>query len=354
MTKPKVGINGFGRIGRLVLRAAVEKDTVEVVAVNDPFINIDYMVYLFKYDSTHGRFKGSVKAEGGCLVVSKEGKSTHKIKVHNSKDPAEIPWGSDGAEYIVESTGVFTTIDKASAHLKGGAKKVVISAPSADAPMFVMGVNHENYNAANNHIISNASCTTNCLAPLAKVIHDHFGIIEGLMTTVHATTATQKTVDGPSGKLWRDGRGAAQNIIPASTGAAKAVGKVIPALNGKLTGMAFRVPTPDVSVVDLTCRLEKPASMDDIKKIVKAAADGPMKGILGYTEDQVVSTDFVSDTHSSIFDAGAPENEVSYCLGMIMSTDTRTASWTCSHTLPPRLKVCLARRSSLSIKVVVF
>ncbi|KHJ79267.1 glyceraldehyde 3-phosphate dehydrogenase domain protein [Oesophagostomum dentatum] len=267
MVKPKVGINGFGRIGRLVLRAAVEKDTVEVVSVNDPFINIDYMVYLFQYDSTHGRFKGTVKHEGDHLVVSSHGKSTHKIKVHNSKDPAEIPWKADGAEYIVESTGVFTTTEKASAHLKGGAKKVVISAPSADAPMFVMGVNHEKYDAANNHIISNASCTTNCLAPLAKVIHDHFGIIEGLMTTVHATTATQKTVDGPSGKQWRDGRGAGQNIIPASTGAAKAVGKVIPALNGKLTGMAFRVPVPDVSVVDLTCRLEKAATMDDIKKV---------------------------------------------------------------------------------------
>ncbi|EJW73626.1 glyceraldehyde-3-phosphate dehydrogenase, partial [Wuchereria bancrofti] len=236
----------FGRIGRLVLRAAVEKDTVDVVAVNDPFINIDYMVYMFKYDSTHGRFKGSVSAEGGKLVVT-NGKTTHHISVHNSKDPAEIPWGVDGAEYVVESTGVFTTTDKASAHLKGGAKKVIISAPSADAPMFVMGVNNDKYDKANNHIISNASCTTNCLAPLAKVIHDKFGIIEGLMTTVHATTATQKTVDGPSGKLWRDGRGAGQNIIPASTGAAKAVGKVIPDLNGKLTGMAFRVPTPDVS-----------------------------------------------------------------------------------------------------------
>ncbi|KAJ1374373.1 glyceraldehyde 3-phosphate dehydrogenase Gpd3 [Parelaphostrongylus tenuis] len=221
MSKPKVGINGFGRIGRLVLRAAVEKDTVSIVAVNDPFINIDYMVYLFKYDSTHGRFKGSVSHQGDYLVVSKEGKGEHRIKVHNSKDPAEIPWGADGAEYIVESTGVFTTIDKLRAHLKGGAKKVVISAPSADAPMFVMGVNHETYNAANNHIISNASCTTNCLAPLAKVINDNFGIVEGLMTTVHATTATQKTVDGPSGKLWRDGRGAAQNIIPAATGASE-------------------------------------------------------------------------------------------------------------------------------------
>lgn len=304
MSKPRVGINGFGRIGRLVLRAAVEKDSVEVVAVNDPFINVDYMVYLFKYDSTHGRFKGEVSHEGDSLIVTK-GSSTHKIKVYNSRDPAEIPWGTAGAEYVVESTGVFTTIEKASAHLKGGAKKVIISAPSADAPMFVMGVNHELYNAQNDHIISNASCTTNCLAPLAKVIHDNFGIIEGLMTTVHATTATQKTVDGPSGKLWRDGRGAAQNIIPASTGAAKAVGKVIPALNGKLTGMAFRVPTPDVSVVDLTARLEKPASLDDIKKVLKEAAEGPLKGVLAYTQDQVVSTDFVSDTHSSIFDADA-------------------------------------------------
>ncbi|KAL3993875.1 glyceraldehyde-3-phosphate dehydrogenase type I [Acanthocheilonema viteae] len=305
MSKPKVGINGFGRIGRLVLRAAVEKDTVNVVAVNDPFINIDYMVYMFKYDSTHGRFKGTVAAEGGKLIVSSNGKSTYKISVHNSKNPAEIPWGVDGADYVVESTGVFTTMEKASAHLKGGAKKVIISAPSADAPMFVMGVNNDKYDKANNHIISNASCTTNCLAPLAKVIHDKFGIIEGLMTTVHATTATQKTVDGPSGKLWRDGRGAGQNIIPASTGAAKAVGKVIPDLNGKLTGMAFRVPTPDVSVVDLTCRLQKGATMDEIKAAVKEAANGPMKGILGYTEDEVVSTDFTGDAHSSIFDAKA-------------------------------------------------
>uniref|UniRef100_A0A0N5A1H3 Glyceraldehyde-3-phosphate dehydrogenase n=1 Tax=Parastrongyloides trichosuri TaxID=131310 RepID=A0A0N5A1H3_PARTI len=305
MTRPTVGINGFGRIGRLVLRAAVDKDAVSVVAVNDPFINIDYMVYMFKYDSTHGRFKGQVSHDGSNLIVQQPGKAVHTIKVFNCRDPAEIQWGAAGAEYVVESTGVFTTIEKASAHIKGGAKKVIISAPSADAPMFVMGVNHEKYDAANDHIISNASCTTNCLAPLAKVIHDNFGIIEGLMTTVHATTATQKTVDGPSGKLWRDGRGAAQNIIPASTGAAKAVGKVIPELNGKLTGMAFRVPTPDVSVVDLTARLEKPASMDQIKAVVKAAAEGPMKGVLAYTEDQVVSTDFVSDPHSSIFDAGA-------------------------------------------------
>jgi glyceraldehyde 3-phosphate dehydrogenase len=305
MSKPKVGINGFGRIGRLVLRAAIEKDTVEVVAVNDPFIDLDYMVYMFKYDSTHGRFRGSVKAEGGKLIVSYHGKSTHTITVFQEMKPENIKWGATGAEYVVESTGVFTTIDKAKVHLGAGAKKVVISAPSADAPMFVMGVNHTAYNPANDHIISNASCTTNCLAPLAKVIHDNFGIIEGLMTTVHATTATQKTVDGPSAKLWRDGRGAAQNIIPASTGAAKAVGQVIPALNGKLTGMAFRVPTPDVSVVDLTCRLEKPAPYDAIKAAVQKAAEGEMKGILGYTEDEVVSTDFLGDCHSSIFDAKA-------------------------------------------------
>jgi len=305
MGKPQVGINGFGRIGRLVLRAAVEKDIVSVVAVNDPFIDLAYMVYMFKYDSTHGKFKGSVHADGNQLVVEYPGKGTHKIQVYNSKDPAEIPWAKNGADYVVESTGVFTTIEKASAHLKGGAKKVIISAPSADAPMFVMGVNEEKYQPDKDHVISNASCTTNCLAPLAKVVHDEFGIIEGLMTTVHATTATQKTVDGPSGKLWRDGRGAAQNIIPASTGAAKAVGKVIPELNGKLTGMAFRVPTPDVSVVDLTARLEKPATMDAIKEAVKKAASGRMKGILEYTEDQVVSTDFVGDTHSSIFDADA-------------------------------------------------
>lgn len=305
MVKPKVGINGFGRIGRLALRAAVEKDTVQVVAVNDPFIDLDYMVYMFNYDSTHGRFKGKVHAEGSNLVVTKDGKSTHTIKVFNLKDPSEIKWAEAGAEYIVESTGVFTTIDKASAHLKGGAKKVVISAPSADAPMFVMGVNEDKYDPSKDHILSNASCTTNCLAPLAKVINDEFHIIEGLMTTVHAVTATQKTVDGPSGKQWRDGRGAAQNIIPASTGAAKAVGKVIPELNGKLTGMAFRVPTPNVSVVDLTARLEKPATMDAIKEAVKKAANGKLKGILGYTEDQVVSTDFLGDTHSSIFDANA-------------------------------------------------
>lgn len=294
----KIGINGFGRIGRLVLRAALDKGA-QVVAVNDPFINVDYMVYMFKYDSTHGRFKGEVKAEGGFLVINGQ-----KITVFQERDPKNIAWAKAGAEYVVESTGVFTTIEKASAHFEGGAKKVIISAPSADAPMFVCGVNLDAYQPSMK-VVSNASCTTNCLAPLAKVIHDNFEIIEGLMTTVHATTATQKTVDGPSGKLWRDGRGAAQNIIPAATGAAKAVGKVIPALNGKLTGMAFRVPTPDVSVVDLTVRLAKPAPYDQIKQKVKEAAEGPMKGILEYTEDEVVSCDFTSDTHSSIFDAAA-------------------------------------------------
>ncbi|XP_068178867.1 glyceraldehyde-3-phosphate dehydrogenase [Antennarius striatus] len=295
----KVGINGFGRIGRLVTRAAFTSKKVDIVAINDPFIDLEYMVYMFKYDSTHGRYKGEVKAEGGKLVID-----GHKISVFHERDPANIKWGDAGAQYVVESTGVFTTIEKASAHLKGGAKRVIISAPSADAPMFVMGVNNEKYNNSL-PVVSNASCTTNCLAPLAKVIHDNFGIVEGLMSTVHSITATQKTVDGPSGKLWRDGRGAGQNIIPASTGAAKAVGKVIPSLNGKLTGMAFRVPTPNVSVVDLTVRLEKPAKYDDIKKVVKAAADGPMKGILGYTDHHVVSTDFNGDSHSSIFDAGA-------------------------------------------------
>jgi len=294
----KIGINGFGRIGRLVLRAAIEKGC-DVVAINDPFIALDYMVYMFRYDSTHGRFTGDIKAEDGNLVVN--GK---KIAVFSERDPASIPWGKSGADIVVESTGVFTTIEKAGAHLKGGAKKVVISAPSADAPMFVMGVNESSYDPSMN-IISNASCTTNCLAPLAKVIHDNFEIVEGLMTTVHAITATQKTVDGPSGKLWRDGRGAAQNIIPAATGAAKAVGKVIPALNGKLTGMAFRVPVHDVSVVDLTVRLGKPTTMDEIKAKVKEASEGPLKGVLGYTEDEVVSADFIGDNRSSIFDAGA-------------------------------------------------
>jgi glyceraldehyde 3-phosphate dehydrogenase len=263
-------------------------------------MDVDYMVYMFKYDSTHGRFKGEVsKTTDGKFLVN-----GHAIAVYAFRDPAQIPWKDTGAEYIVESTGVFTEKDKAAAHLKGGAKKVIISAPSADAPMFVMGVNENTYKSDVN-ILSNASCTTNCLAPLAKIIHEKFGIVEGLMTTVHATTATQKTVDGPSGKDWRAGRGAAQNVIPATTGAAKAVGKVLPALNGKLTGMAFRVPTPDVSVVDLTVRLEKAATYDEIKKAVKEAADGPLKGIMGYTEDEVVSTDFVGDSRSSIFDAHA-------------------------------------------------
>jgi len=295
----KIGINGFGRIGRLVLRAALIKGA-EVVAVNDPFIALDYMVYMFKYDSTHGVYKGEVKAEGGNLVV--DGKV---IKVFNEMKPENIQWASAGAEYVVESTGVFTTLATANAHFKGGAKKVVISAPSADAPMFVMGVNEDKY-SKDMTVVSNASCTTNCLAPIAKVLHDKFGILEGLMTTVHATTATQKTVDGPSAKDWRGGRGAGQNIIPSSTGAAKAVGKVIPDLNGKLTGMAFRVPTPDVSVVDLTVRLAKECSYDDIKAAMKdAASSGPLAGFLGYTEDDVVSQDFIGDIRSSIFDAKA-------------------------------------------------
>jgi len=296
----KIGINGFGRIGRLVLRAALDNKNVEVVAVNDPFIELAYMEYMFKYDSTHGQFKGEVSNDGKSLIVN-----GNKIQVFQERDPGNIKWGDAGAEYVVESTGVFTTMEKASVHLKGGAKKVIISAPSADAPMFVMGVNEEKY-TSDLTVVSNASCTTNCLAPLAKVINDNFGIVEGLMTTVHATTATQKTVDGPSSKDWRGGRGAAQNIIPSSTGAAKAVGKVIPELNGKLTGMAFRVPTPNVSVVDLTVRLNKEATYDQIKEAVKKASEaGAMKGILGYTEDQVVSTDFVGDRRSSIFDAKA-------------------------------------------------
>jgi len=295
----KVGINGFGRIGRIVLRNALLHEDVEVVAVNDPFIDLQYMVYMFKFDSTHGRFKGSVDVKDGKLVI--QGKS---ITVFGEKDPAQIPWSSTGAEYIVESTGVFTTVEKASAHLKGGAKKVIISAPSADAPMFVCGVNLDAYDSKY-PVISNASCTTNCLAPLAKVINDKFGIVEGLMTTVHSTTATQKTVDGPSNKDWRGGRSVNGNIIPASTGAAKAVGKVIPSLNGKLTGMAFRVPTNDVSVVDLVVRIEKPATYDEIKAALKEASEGNYKGIIGYTEDSVVSTDFIGESTSSVFDAKA-------------------------------------------------
>lgn len=296
----KIGINGFGRIGRLVFRAAVaQPDKYDVVGINDPFIDPEYMVYMVKYDTIHGRFDGTVTAEDGKLVVN--GKP---IAVFECKDPAEIAWRDCGAQYIVESTGVFTTVDKAKAHLAGGAKKVVISAPSNDAPMFVMGVNNNTY-TKDMTIVSNASCTTNCLAPLAKVIHDEFGIAEGLMTTVHSTTATQKTVDGPSKKDWRGGRAASGNIIPASTGAAKAVGKVIPELNGKLTGMSFRVPTLDVSVVDLTARLEKPATMDAICEAVKKAAAGDMKGIMCYTDEEVVSSDFITDAHTSIFDAKA-------------------------------------------------
>uniref|UniRef100_A0A8C8YNW6 Glyceraldehyde-3-phosphate dehydrogenase n=1 Tax=Prolemur simus TaxID=1328070 RepID=A0A8C8YNW6_PROSS len=285
MVKAKAGINGFGRIGRLVTRAAFNSGKVDIVTINDPFIDLNYMVSMFQYDSTHGKFHGTVKAENGKLVIN-----GHPITIFQERDPTKIKWGEAGADYGVESTGVFTTLEKAGAHLDGGAKRVMISAPSADAPMFVMGVNHKYQNN---------------LTIVSSVIHDNFGIVEGLMTTVHAVTATQKTVDGPSGKMWRDGRGALQNIIPASTGAAKAMGKVIPELNGKLTGMAFCVPTANVSVVDLTCCLEKPAKYDDIKKVVKQAADGPLKGILGYTEHQVVSSDFNSDTHSSTFDAGA-------------------------------------------------
>jgi len=283
-----------------VCRAAFEHPDIEVVAINDPFIDLEYMVYMFRYDSTHGQFKGTITHSDGKLIIN--GKS---IVVSMCRNPAEIKWADAGAEYVVESSGVFTTEEKAGLHLQGGAKKVIISAPSADAPMFVMGVNEDKYETSMN-VVSNASCTTNCLAPLAKIINDNFGIIEGLMTTVHATTATQKTVDGPSMKKWRDGRGAAQNIIPASTGAAKAVGKVIPELNGKLTGMAFRVPTPDVSVVDLTVRIKTPASYDDIKAKIKEASESKeLSRYMGYTEDQVVSQDFLGDTHSSIFDAQA-------------------------------------------------
>ena len=295
----KVGINGFGRIGRLVLRASLTRDDIQVVAINDPAISVDYMVYMMKYDSAQGRFQGEVCEKDGKLVVN-----GNEITVYALMDPAEIPWRDTGAEYIVESTGLFTTTEKASAHFKGGAKKVVISAPSNDAPMFVMGVNNDKYTKDMN-VISNASCTTNCLAPLTKVINDNFGVVEGLMTTVHSTTATQKTVDGPSKKDWRGGRAASANIIPSSTGAAKAVGKVIPELNGKLTGMSCRVPTIDVSVVDLTCRLAKPATYEEIKAAVKKASENELKGILGYTEDDVVSSDFLGDPHTSIFDAKA-------------------------------------------------
>ncbi len=298
MKQARIGINGFGRIGRLVFRATVGRSDVEVVGIND-LISPDYMAYMLKYDSVHGHFKGTVEVKDGHLVVN--GKT---IRVTAEKNPADLKWDGVGADYVVESTGLFTKIEKALPHLAAGAKKVIISAPSEDAPMFVMGVNQETYRKEMT-VVSNASCTTNCLAPLAKVVHDNWGIAEGLMTTVHATTATQKTVDGVSMKDWRGGRGAGQNIIPSSTGAAKAVGKVIPSLKGKLTGMSFRVPTADVSVVDLTCRLEKPAKYDEIKAAMKLASETTMKGIMGYTEDAVVSTDFVGDSRTSIFDATA-------------------------------------------------
>jgi len=295
-----VGINGFGRIGRLVTRAAFASGKVNIVAINDPFTNLEHMAYMFKYDSTHGKFNGTVETQDGNLVINGQ-----VIKVFAVRNPSEIPWGASNVDYVVESTGVFTKKDLAAQHITAGAKRVVISAPSPDAPMFVMGVNEASFNPAEDKVISNASCTTNCLAPLAKVVNDKFGIEEGLMTTIHAFTATQKTVDGPSAKAWRDGRSASTNIIPASTGAAKAVGKVIPELNGKLTGMAFRVPTPNVSVVDLTMRTVKETSYEEIKAAVKEASLGEMKGVLGYTEDDVVSTDFNGDAASSTFDAKA-------------------------------------------------
>lgn len=295
----KIGINGFGRIGRLVFRAAINNPKVEIVGIND-LIDVDYMAYMLKYDSTHGRFNGDIAVEGGHLVVN--GK---KIRVTAERDPANLKWDEIGAEYIVESTGLFLTQETGAKHIAAGAKRVIMSAPAKDdTPTFVMGVNQEKY-TADMTIVSNASCTTNCLAPIAKVLNDNFGILEGLMTTVHAVTATQKTVDSPSAKDWRGGRGAYQNIIPSSTGAAKAVGLVIPELKGKLTGMSFRVPTPDVSVVDLTCRLEKGASYETIKAAMKAASENEMKGILGYTEDEVVSNDFIGDARTSIFDAKA-------------------------------------------------
>jgi glyceraldehyde 3-phosphate dehydrogenase len=296
----KVGINGFGRIGRLVFRAGIDREEIEFVGINDPGMTPDYMAYMLRYDTMHGQFTGSIEYDDSSITVN-----GHKINVYACFKPEEIPWGELGAEYVVESTGLFLTKEKAEGHLKAGAKKVVMSAPSKDdTPMFVMGVNQTTYDPSMN-FVSNASCTTNCLAPIAKVLHDNFGITEGLMTTVHSTTATQKTVDGPSKKDWRGGRAAAGNIIPSSTGAAKAVGKVIPSLNGKLTGMSMRVPTLDVSVVDLTVNLAKPATYQQICDAMKAASEGELKGILGYTEDSVVSSDFLGDTRTSIFDAGA-------------------------------------------------
>ena len=298
MKKIKVGINGFGRIGRLVFRAAQKRDDIVVVGIND-LIDVEYMAYMLKYDTMHGQFDGSVEIKNGNLVVN-----GNEIRVTAEKDPANLRWNEVGAEYVVESTGLFLTKEKAEAHLKAGAKRVVMSAPSKDdTPMFVYGVNHKTY--AGQSIISNASCTTNCLAPLTKVLNDNFGVVNGLMTTVHSTTATQKTVDGPSAKDWRGGRAAAGNIIPSTTGAAKAVGKVIPELNGKLTGISMRVPTLDVSVVDLTVNLAKPATKADICAAMKEAAEGELKGILGYTEDAVVSSDFLGDPRTSIFDANA-------------------------------------------------
>jgi len=296
----KVGINGFGRIGRLVFRAGLKNPNVEFVGINDPFISPDYMAYMLKYDTVHGRFDGEVTYTDDSIIVN-----GHEVKVYACREPKDIPWGTIGAEYIVESTGVFLTKEKANGHIEAGAKKVIMSAPSKDdTPMFVMGVNHDKY-TSDMTFVSNASCTTNCLAPLAKVIHENFGIKDGLMTTVHAITATQKTVDGPSAKDWRGGRAASANIIPSSTGAAKAVGKVIPDLNGKLTGMSMRVPTVNVSVVDLTVNLEKPASYDEICAAVKKASEGELAGILGYTEDMVVSSDFIGETLTSVFDAKA-------------------------------------------------
>lgn len=294
----KIGINGFGRIGRIAFRIASEREDVEVVAIND-LLDVDHLAYLLKYDSVHGRFKGSVEIEGGNLVVN--GKT---VRITAEKNPEDLKWDEVGAEIVMDCTGIFTTKDTAAKHLTAGAKKVVISAPSKDVPMFVMGVNHQDI-TADDKIVSNASCTTNCLAPLAKIVDDEFGLVEGLMTTIHATTATQMTVDGPSKKDWRGGRSALINIIPSSTGAAKAVGKVIPKLDGKLTGMAFRVPTADVSVVDLTVRTEKAASYDEIKAAFKKASEGAYKGVVSYTEEQVVSQDFVSNAYVCNFDAGA-------------------------------------------------
>jgi len=297
----KIGINGFGRIGRLAFRYALEQDNVQVVSINDPFTDLEYMMYMLRYDTVHGRFKGTIEKKDGKLVVN--GKA---VNVHAERDPANVTWGKDGADYVLECTGIFLTQESAKAYLDGGAKKVIMSAPAKDndTPTFVMGVNHKEYKSSQN-IVSNASCTTNCLAPLAKVIHDKFGIEKGLMSTIHAITATQKTVDGPSAKDWRGGRAASANIIPSSTGAARAVGLVIPSLKGKLTGMSFRVPTVDVSVVDLTVQLKKPASYDEIKAVVKAASEGELKGILGYTEDEVVSSDFIGESCTSVFDAKA-------------------------------------------------